>query len=306
MNTLISIVFLNYNRLEETRLTIKKLLECKEIDCNIEIIAIDNGSTDGTREYLSELGDSVETILLDRNYGIEGYNKGFEISKGDVIIVLDDDSHVEIDTIKRVKELFTNNKNLAIVAFKIIDKDGKRFNTWHIPSKDVYQESFAFVGCGFAIRKDIFKEIGFYPSKFFIYHNEIAVAIKVKLLGYKIIYDPLCVAVHRTGGNQRDPSRRIYYTLKNSLILIWMYYPFHIALYMIISRIIISYSLALVYSRGNEAIRALLDFISNKPKRMPLQRQERVLLKPFFYRNSILHRIFFDSSRDWLGINKAN
>src|SRR4030042_346786 len=239
MNTLISIVFLNYNRLEETRLTIKKLLECKEIDCNIEIIAI-----------------------------------------------------------KRVKELFTNNKNLAIVAFKIIDKDGKRFNTWHIPSKDVYQESFAFVGCGFAIRKDIFKEIGFYPSKFFIYHNEIAVAIKVKLLGYKIIYDPLCVAVHRTGENQRDPSRRIYYTLKNSLILIWMYYPFHIAVYMIISRIIISYSLALVYSRGNDAIRALLDFISSKPKRMPLHRRERVLLKPFFYRNSILNRILFDSSRN--------
>ena len=301
MDTLISIVLLNYNRLAETRLTIKKLLECKEIDCNIEIIAIDNGSRDGTREYLSELGDSVKTILLDRNYGIEGYNKGFEISKGNIIIVLDDDSHVEIDTIKRVKELFTNNKSLAIVAFKIIDKDGKRFNTWHIPSKDVYQESFAFVGCGFAIRKDIFKEIGFYPSKFFIYHNEIAVAIKVKLLGYKIIYDPLCVAMHRTGGNQRDPSRRIYYTLKNSLILIWMYYPFHIALYMIISRIIISYSLALVYSRGNDAIRALLDFISSKPKRMPLQRQERVLLKPFFYRNSILHRILFDSSRNWLG-----
>ncbi len=297
MNTLISIVFLNYNRLHETRITVEKLLKCKGKLNEIEIIAVDNGSTDGTREYLCQVGNGdIKTLLLDRNYGIEGYNKGFEISKGDIIIVLDDDSHVEIDTIKRVKELFTNNKNLAIVAFKIIDRDGKRFNTWHIPSKDVYQESFAFVGCGFAIRKDIFKEIGFYPGKFFIYHNEIAVAIKVKLLGYKIIYDPLCVAVHRTGGNQRDPSRRIYYTLKNSLILIWMYYPFHIAVYMIISRIIISYSLALVYSRGHDAIKALLDFISNKPKRMPLQRQERVLLKPFFYRNSIFHRIFFDSS----------
>lgn len=282
MNTLISIVFLNYNRLEETRLTIKKLLECKEIDCNIEIIAIDNGSTDGTREYLSELGDSVETILLDRNYGIEGYNKGFEISKGDVIIVLDDDSHVEIDTIKRVKELFTNNKNLAIVAFKIIDKDGKRFNTWHIPSKDVYQESFAFVGCGFAIRKDIFKEIGFYPSKFFIYHNEIAVAIKVKLLGYKIIYDPLCVAVHRTGGNQRDPSRRIYYTLKNSLILIWMYYPFHIALYMIISRIIISYSSCIGLFQRERGYKSFTRFYIKQTKKDALAEAGEGVIKTVF------------------------
>lgn len=294
MNTLISIVFLNYNRINESRITVEKLLSCKNELNDIEIIAVDNDSTDGTREYLCQFGNNdIKTLLLDRNYGIEGYNKGFEISKGDIIIVLDDDSHVEIDTIKRVKELFSNNKNLAIVAFRIIDRDGKRFNTWHIPSNDVYQESFAFVGCGFAIRKDIFKEIGFYPSKFFIYHNEIAVAIKVKLLGYKIIYDPLCVAVHRTGGNQRDPSRRIYYTLKNSLTLIWMYYPFHIAVYMIISRIIISYSLALFYSKMSVATKALLDFISGKPKRIPLPRRQRLLLKPFFFENSILHRIRF-------------
>jgi len=306
MNTPISIVFLNHNRLDETRVTVEKLLECKAVDDDIEIIAIDNGSTDGSREYLSQLGNGIRTILLDRNYGIGGYNKGFEISRDDIIIVLDDDSHLEIDTIRRVRELFTNDKNLAIVAFKIVDKDGKRFNTWHIPSNDVYQESFAFVGCGFAIRKDIFREIGFFPSEFFIYHNEIAVAIEVKLRGYKIVHDPLCVAVHRTGGHKRDPSRRIYYTLRNSLILIWTYYPFHIAVYMIISRIIISYSLALIYSRWNDAIRALFDFMSCKPKRMPLHRQERVLLRPFFYRNSIFHRIFFGSSRNCLGTDKAN
>lgn len=287
----ISIVFLNYNRLHETKITLDKLLKCKEDLNDIEIIAVDNGSTDGTREYLSELRDSIKTLLLDRNYGIEGYNRGFEISKGDIIIVLDDDSHVEIDTVKRVKELFANDRDMAIAAFKILDKNGKRFNTWHIPSQDVFQESFAFVGCGFAIRRDVFKKIGFYPSGFFIYHNEIVVAVKVKLLGYKIVYDPLCVAIHRTSGQQRDPSRRIYYTLRNSLVLIWMYYPFFIAVYMILSRIIISFSLALVYSQLSAATKALLDFISIRPERIPLRRQERLLLKPFFCQNSILHRI---------------
>jgi GT2 family glycosyltransferase len=293
MEPCVSIVFLNYNRLAETKITVNKLLQCKKQLNDLEIIAVDNFSTDGTREYLSGIGDKIKTLFLDRNYGIEGYNKGFDISRGDIIIVLDDDSHIEMDTIKRVKESFIKDKELAVVAFKIIDGDGKRFNTWHIPSKDIYQESFAFVGCGFAIRKDIFKEIGFYPSEFFIYHNEIAVAIKIKLLGYKIIYDPMCIAVHRTSGQKRDSSRRIYYTLRNSLILIWMYYPFYIAFYMIISRIIISCSLALIHFRVNEAIRALSDFISNKPSRMPMQREKRILLKPFFYQNSIFHRIFY-------------
>lgn len=289
----ISIVFLNYNRLHETKITLDKLLKCKEELNDIEIIAVDNGSTDGTREYLSQCGDSVETILLDRNYGIEGYNRGFEISKGDIIIVLDDDSHVEIDTVKRVKELFANDRDMAIVAFKILDKNGKRFNTWHIPSTDIFQESFAFVGCGFAVRKNVFKEIGFYPVDFFLYHNEIYVSMQTRLKGYKVVYDPQCVAVHRTTGQARDTSRRIYYTLRNSLILIWMYYPFFIAVYMILSRIIISFSLALVYSKLSAATKALLDFISSRPERIPLRRQERLLLKPFFCQNSILHRILF-------------
>jgi GT2 family glycosyltransferase len=294
MNTLISIVFLNYNRLQETRITVEKLLKCRDKLNEIEIIAVDNDSTDGTREYLCQVGNNdMKTLLLDRNYGIEGYNKGFEISKGDVMIVLDDDSHVETDTIKRVKELFTNDKNLAIVAFKIIDGDGKRFNTWHIPSTDVFQESFAFVGCGFAIRKNVFKEIGFYPVDFFLYHNEIYVSMQTKLKGYKVVYDPQCVAVHRTTGQARDPSRRIYYSLRNSLILIWMYYPFFIAAYMIVSRIIISFSLAFFYSKVSVAAKALFDFISSKPKRIPLPKRERLLLKPFFFENSILHRVRF-------------
>jgi GT2 family glycosyltransferase len=293
MGTLISIVFLNYNRLSETKKTVNKLLQCKNQLDYIEIIAVDNGSTDGTRQYLSELGESIRTVLLDRNYGIEGYNRGFELSQGDVIIVLDDDSHIDTNTIERARETFSKEHNLGILAFKIVNENGERFNTWHVPAQDKYQESFAFVGCGFAIRKNIFKEIGFYPREFFLYHNEIAVAINVKLLGYKIIFDPLCIAIHRTGGQQRDPSRRIYYTLKNSLVLIWTYYPFHIAWYMTISRIIISSSLALIYLRGKEVIRALLDFLSSRPKRILLAKKERMLLKPFFYQNSIFHRIFF-------------
>ncbi len=290
----ISVVFLNHNRLVETKITVEKLLGCKDELDEIEIIAVDNGSTDGTSEYLSGLGNRIKAVLLGRNYGIEGYNRGFEIARGDVIIVLDDDSHIEANTIKRVKHLFSEQQTLGIVAFKIVDSSGERFNTWHIPSEDVYQDSFAFVGCGFAIRTELFKRIGFYPGDFFIYHNEIHVAIKVRLLGYMIVYDPLCAAVHRTAVQSRDPSRRIYFTLKNSLHLIWMYYPFFIAMYMTISRIIISYSLALIYFKFGITTRALLDFLSNVPDRTVLPREQRRFLRPFFYQNSIFHRILIE------------
>lgn len=289
----VSMVFLNYNRINETRITVEKLLLCKKELTDIEIIAVDNGSDDGTGAYLSGLGETIKTIILDKNYGIEGYNKGFELATGDIIIVLDDDSHVEADTIKRVRALFEKEQTIGIVAFRILDKNGIRFNTWHIPDNDVFQDSFAFVGCGFAVRKQLFREIGFYPAGFFLYHNEIHVSIQAKLKGCRVVYDPQCVAVHRTEGQPRDPSRRIYYTLRNSLSLIWIYYPLHIALYMTFSRLVISCFLAISHFRWKVATDAFRDFLSNRPERKPLPRQQRRLLAPFFYQNSIIHRICF-------------
>jgi glycosyltransferase involved in cell wall biosynthesis len=62
VSTPVSIVFLNFNRITETRITVKKLLECKKIDNTIEIIAVDNGSSDGTREFLTQMeGNCIRT-----------------------------------------------------------------------------------------------------------------------------------------------------------------------------------------------------------------------------------------------------
>lgn len=291
MNDLISIVFLNYNRLDETHYTVQKLLECRDMDADIEIISVDNGSTDGTAEYLMSEEGNIKVILLDKNYGIGGYNRGFGAARGKMIIVLDDDSHVESDTIQRVRRLFALNGDIGIVAFKILDNDRRRVSTWHIPAEDRYQESFAFVGCGFAARKDVFEQAGFYPESFFVYHNEIAVAVEVRRLGWKVVYDPQCVAVHRTQGQQRDAARRTYYTLRNSLILIWTYYPLAIALYMTISRLMISLTLAFWHGKLNAFAKALVDFKKTAIKRKPLAPDEIKILTPFFIQNSIIHRL---------------
>jgi GT2 family glycosyltransferase len=288
---IVSIVFLNYNRLDETKITVEKLLGCAS-NKSIEIIAVDNGSSDGTAEFLGGLKDRLHVILLEDNQGIEGYNRGFEAASGEILIVLDDDSHIEPDTIDKALDLFAGDPKLGIVAFKIIDSQGHRFNTWHIPASDCSQESFAFVGCGFAIRREVFRRIGFYPGHFFIYHNEIFVAIRTKLLGYKVLFDPSCQAVHRSAGQQRDPSRRIYYTLRNTLYLIWTYYPLPIAIYLMVSRLFISFCLALFYHKGGVAFKALRDFAAHRPERIFLRREERrAILTPFFRQNSILHRI---------------
>jgi GT2 family glycosyltransferase len=91
----ISIVVVTYNRLAYTRECIASILA--GCDVPAELIIVDNGSTDGTVEYLRELHPEgqVEQVLVTLNSDNEGcavaYNQGFEAARGDPIWRIDND-----------------------------------------------------------------------------------------------------------------------------------------------------------------------------------------------------------------------
>lgn len=84
----LSIITLTYNKLKYTKKYIESL---KKYTNNFELIIVDNGSTDGTREYLKSL-DDVKLIFNDENVGYsKGNNQGLEIAEGEYIAFLNND-----------------------------------------------------------------------------------------------------------------------------------------------------------------------------------------------------------------------
>jgi GT2 family glycosyltransferase len=214
----LSIVFLNYNRLTETRYTLAHLQQLIAGRSDIEVIAVDNGSTDGTRDFLQSQTQWVQVIFLANNTGIAGYNEGFKQAKGDYLLVLDDDSHpVDNTTLDRLIDRLDTHPEIGIVACRIENLNGELTSSWHLPKEDEPGESTAFVGCGFAIRRTLFEQIGWYPAEFFLYQNEIEVAIRVKRLQYQIYYDPACRVIHRQSPHGRSNWRRVYYPTRNTI-----------------------------------------------------------------------------------------
>ena len=69
----ISIVILNYNRIEETRYTVERLRELMIERSDSEVIAVDNGSSDGTEAFLNSQADFLVPVILPDNRGIAGY-----------------------------------------------------------------------------------------------------------------------------------------------------------------------------------------------------------------------------------------
>ena len=288
----LSIVFLNFNRIEETRSTVEQLLEMTEGRSEFEIIAVDNNSEDGTTEYLKEQ-TAVRSILLEDNGGIAGYNKGFEQATGDYILVLDDDSCPrDIETLDCLIASLDNNPLMGVLACHVETPDGVPQWDWHLPHDHRFEISPFFIGCGFAIRRHLFEKIKWYPESFFIYQNEIDVSFKVRLQGFEIYYHPECRVIHRGVPSERPGWRCIYYPTRNTIWLIKKYYPQPMAAYMLLSRLLIGLGRALYLRQLPTYWKALKDAYGVTIDKQLLSREIRQKSSPFWRQNSIFHQIF--------------
>ena len=234
----LSIVFLNYNRIAETRYTLAQLHTLLQNRHDIEVIAVDNASIDGTPEFLQTQTHWITSICLDSNTGIAGYNHGFERARGQYIFVLDDDSHpVNVQTLDNLIKRLDAQPQLGVIACQIESPDGKIVHSWHLPNSSEPCPATAFIGCGFGIRRELFAQVGWYPAEFFLYQNEIEVAIRVLMHNYQIFYDPTCRVIHRQSPVGRTTWRAVYYPTRNTIWIIRRYFPYPIAIYLIASRL---------------------------------------------------------------------
>lgn len=288
----LSIVFLNFNKLAETKITCKTLQAlCKNRD-DIEIIAVDNGSEDGTAEFL-QAQPSIISILLPDNGGIAGYSAGFKKARGEYLLVLDDDSSpTDLVGIDRALDKFSQHPSLGLIAAHINSPDGSPQSSWHLPESQSFSPSPFFIGCGFIIKRDLFEKINWYPDNFFLYQNEVDVSFQVGLQGFDIFYDPDLIIVHRGIPSQRPGWRRVFFPTRNTLWLIRRYYPQPLASYMIFSRLIIGLVRAITFGLVKQYFLGVRDGLMQPVQKDILSASLRHRFLPFFKQNSIIHQLF--------------
>src|SRR6476620_8500002 len=91
----ITIVFLVYNRRDELRVSLQKMLH--ESDYPRErgdVVVVDNASEDGAAEMVREEYPEVQLIRREVNTGVSAINDGFAVATGDYVLGLDDDCYL--------------------------------------------------------------------------------------------------------------------------------------------------------------------------------------------------------------------
>ena len=216
----VSIIIPTHNKAPPLRRTIKSLSSLEKRDRAVEVIVVDNASTDNTKYVVEELqknGGLINTNLIyiyEERMGLHfARHAGAKKAKGEILVFIDDDIICDGNLLNEILKSY-RNLNVACVGGMILPKWEVEppewihmFPKWYLSILDEGGEEREvdwIYGCNFSIRKKFLFDLGgfnpdaFADKKLWWYRGdgEIGLLKKVHRVGKKIIYNPRAVVWH--------------------------------------------------------------------------------------------------------------
>lgn len=182
-----------------------------------EVIIVDNGSADGSKDYInaSTFNFPVKLIENTQNLGFApAVNQGISNAKYEYIFSLNNDTEVEKGSIRHMINLISSAEDIFSVQAKmlqynnkdLIDDAGDEYNllawtkkTGENHSSDEYSEIMEiFSSCAGAAmyRKSLLEELGMFDDNFFAYMEDVDLAIRSRINGYRNLLCPQAIVYH--------------------------------------------------------------------------------------------------------------
>lgn len=218
VSPLVSIIVLNYNGKGFLERCLSSVLQIDYPSERYEVILVDNGSTDGSVDFVEQKYPTVKILALSANYGFTtGNNKGAKSAKGDIFVFLNNDTFVDRNWLKQLIWVMTTEQ-VDICGSQIVFMrqptavqyaggylhliGGAIFVPFHKgePSKRYYLVG-SVCGASFAIRRSVFEDLGGFDDDFFLYADEGDLCLRALIYGYQIAYSPYSIVYHYAGGS---------------------------------------------------------------------------------------------------------
>jgi GT2 family glycosyltransferase len=240
---LISVVVLNWNGCQVVGQCLQSLHE--QTYRPLEIIVVDNASTDGSAEVVRQKFSWVKLVVSKKNLGFGGGNNiGIKACRGRYIMILNNDARLEPDCIIELRRSIEKNKEYGACASKIfladkdnlldaagiaIYKDGLSIGRGRLEPAgryDVEEEVFFASGCAMLLRKEMLDDIGLFDEDFFAYADDTDMGWRSQLAGWRCIYNPKAVVYHlHSASSSAYSPLKAFLVERNRIWVAMEYYP---------------------------------------------------------------------------------
>jgi GT2 family glycosyltransferase len=241
----VSVVVPNWNGIGSLGVCLDSLLAQT---LHARIIVVENGSRDGSLEFLQKNYPQVELIIHQKNKGFAGgVNAGIRKAIDDgaeYVALFNNDAVADKDWLKNLADDLEINTDAGIATCKFmsidkrhLDSTGDLYTTWGLPYprgrdepvSDVYDDRvqvFAASGGASLYRVSMLGEIGLFDEDFFAYYEDVDISFRAQLAGWKVRYVPEAIAYHQIGATSgKIPGFTTYQTIKNLPWLLWKNVP---------------------------------------------------------------------------------
>ena len=310
MSGLVSVVIPNLNKKELLQSCLQSLAAQDYPD--MEIIVVDNGSTDGAPDMVGDEFPDVRLIRFDWNRGFSAaVNAGIDASSGRLVALINNDADADLRWLSELVAASERHPDAGFFASKIllysdkqtIDTFGDGFTAagfgykrgWGEASEKYGKEEGVFGACGGAamyrmsMLRDIIVHGEYFDKDFFAYGEDLDLSLRANLFGYRCIAVPSAVVYHRmraTGG--RGAELPLFLSHRNFMLAVMKNFPavlilknlFNIACFLLLAAAVdVLQNRRLLYPRSYLA--ALKMWPAMKEKRRMIQSAKRVNASSF-------------------------
>ncbi len=219
--TLVSIIILNYNGREHLEACLSSLQDLEFPKQQLEIIVVDNGSTDGSLGFIKARFPGVVLIHNETNLGFsKAANIGAERAKGEYVAFLNNDMRVGKNWLSVLLETARAGEGFACVGSTVLNWEGTKvdfkgriddafclaYEPSNDPSADLSEAApcsltlFASGGAAL-IQRQAFQELGGFDPDFFLYQEDVDLGWRLWLRGYECAISSESVVYHRGGAS---------------------------------------------------------------------------------------------------------
>ncbi len=234
----LSVIIVNYNVkyfLEQCLCSVIKA--CKNIDA--EIFAVDNNSTDGSREFLASKFTTINFIWNKENTGFaKANNQVLAQARGQFILFLNPDTIVPEDCFEKCIQFFESHTQAGALGIRMIDGTGKflkeskrafpspltslyklsgltklfphsktfaQYHLGHLPENENHEVD-VLAGAYMMVPKNILDKTGSFDETFFMYGEDVDLSYRIQKAGYKNYYFAEETIIHFKGESTKKGS----------------------------------------------------------------------------------------------------